>query len=347
MKCFYNRGNTNFGDYLNSWLWERLCPELIDDDASVRLIGVGTLLAHDLDLVPGEKVIFGTGAGYGPPPAPSQAAAWDIRALRGPLTAKTIGAEESLAITDSAWLVARLPEYSTIPTRKSGVSFVPHWRTCERASWDEVCEIAGMDFVNPLDSCEKVFRQIGSSELAIVESLHGAIMADFFRTPWIPVITNRKILRFKWLDWCASLGLEYTPYQLPPSSAVDYLIQGQSPIRKEKDIATPRAMAADEIEPEVWETSGPPTRAGIAYHGRAKIKKAAQKTRRGALFALRRSRFPLIASWDEAHASKLAQLLQTLSKEKPHLSDDSLRDEKIDRLNQAFENMRQDYARNG
>ncbi|MFU8772086.1 MAG: hypothetical protein ACNA8H_06670 [Anaerolineales bacterium] len=135
MKPFYSRFNTNFGDHLNSWLWKRLCPDLTDDNKQLRLIGVGTLLSRDLDLVPGKKVVFGSGAGYASPPTVEQAASWDIRALRGPLTAKIMGIDEGLAITDAAWLVALLPEYRDSPTQKSGVSFVPHWRTSERAGF--------------------------------------------------------------------------------------------------------------------------------------------------------------------------------------------------------------------
>ena len=39
--------------------------------------------------------------------------------------------------------------------------------------------------------------------------MHGAIVADTLRVPWIPVRTNPKILPFKWLDWCQSVKLPY------------------------------------------------------------------------------------------------------------------------------------------
>ena len=36
-------------------------------------------------------------------------------------------------------------------------------------------------------------------------------MADAVRTPWVPVALYRHILGGKWVDWTASLGLEYRP----------------------------------------------------------------------------------------------------------------------------------------
>ena len=46
--------------------------------------------------------------------------------------------------------------------------------------------------------------------------MHGAIVADALRTPWIPVVTSPRILSFKWQDWCASIGVPYQPWILLP-----------------------------------------------------------------------------------------------------------------------------------
>ena len=44
--------------------------------------------------------------------------------------------------------------------------------------------------------------------------MHGAIVADALRVPWIPVHTDTNILSFKWQDWCLSTGVEYVPNHL-------------------------------------------------------------------------------------------------------------------------------------
>jgi succinoglycan biosynthesis protein ExoV len=45
--------------------------------------------------------------------------------------------------------------------------------------------------------------------------MHGAIIADTLRTPWIPVKCYSNILEFKWQDWCGSLNMRYEPEILP------------------------------------------------------------------------------------------------------------------------------------
>ena len=57
---------------------------------------------------------------------------------------------------------------------------------------------------------------IAQTEVLLAEAMHGAIVADALRVPWIPLCTSARILNFKWLDWCASLNLDYRPSFLSP-----------------------------------------------------------------------------------------------------------------------------------
>ena len=67
--------------------------------------------------------------------------------------------------------------------------------------------------------------------------MHGAIVADALRVPWIPVATNSTILSFKWQDWCSSIGVEYKP---------NYIERLQNP-KEKQDLLTPIRLVRDKI----------------------------------------------------------------------------------------------------
>jgi hypothetical protein len=56
-----------------------------------------------------------------------------------------------------------------------------------------------------------VLAAIESSEMVLAEAMHGAIVADALRIPWVPLQLYDQILNLKWHDWCGSLGIKYTP----------------------------------------------------------------------------------------------------------------------------------------
>jgi len=58
---------------------------------------------------------------------------------------------------------------------------------------------------------QKTLTAIQQSRLLIAEAMHGAIVADALRVPWIPIRFHKHILPFKWRDWCASLNMSYDP----------------------------------------------------------------------------------------------------------------------------------------
>jgi succinoglycan biosynthesis protein ExoV len=66
-----------------------------------------------------------------------------------------------------------------------------------------------------------VLRVLSEARLVVTEAMHGAIVADTLRIPWIPVVCSPEIATFKWRDWTASLDLPYRPIKIPPSSAFE------------------------------------------------------------------------------------------------------------------------------
>lgn len=204
----------NFGDDLNETMWDRLLPKPLSQylDEETFFIGIGTRL-RPKNIPKGKKIIvFGAGFGYSET-APIVDKNWDIRCLRGPLTADALRIDQSKVITDSAILCKDL--YSKGKPRFK-VSFIPHHLTLSEDDWKEVCDRAKFNLINPCNNPDIVIDQIIHSELVIAESLHAAIIADTFRIPWIPVKTRNTFSEFKWNDWGKSLGLEMVFNKITP-----------------------------------------------------------------------------------------------------------------------------------
>lgn len=203
----------NFGDDLNEWLWEKYFPGLFDENTDVAFIGIGTLLgAGAISATPYAKkrVVFGSGAGYSKFNKLDDT--WDIRFVRGPRTAKIFELDPSKAITDPAILTSQIVS----PTQKQfKVSFIPHHASLLYGDWAEVCDYAEINFIDPRCNGRDVIEAINKSELVIAESMHGAIVADSLRVPWIPVKTDKYILEFKWYDWAESMNLDIDISHVP------------------------------------------------------------------------------------------------------------------------------------
>lgn len=211
MRLYYFKSESgNFGDDLNPWLWQRLLPGLFDDDDDTFFVGIGTLLNHRIPRG-GKKIVFGSGAGYGAVPVID--GSWTIHCVRGPLTARALGVSASLALTDPAALISSLQ----LPAqcRDGGVAFMPHWVSARNADWELICARVGIRYIDSRWPPDRVLAEIARSEILVAEAMHGAIVADALRVPWVPVVCYEHVLSFKWLDWTASLGLDYAPVVLP------------------------------------------------------------------------------------------------------------------------------------
>lgn len=210
MKLLHYRGN--FGDDLNPWLWGHLLGDTLDDDPSERFLGLGTIIGS-FPSESGVRHVLGAGVGYAPVPLGPERARWRFHAVRGPLSAARLGLGSDLAITDPALLVRRLP----LPAvgKRHAVAFMPHHVGARSASWGPIAEEAGVRFIDPRWGPMRCLQEIRQAELLVTEAMHGAIVADAFRVPWIPVRFYDHLLDFKWHDWCASVGLEHR-FERPP-----------------------------------------------------------------------------------------------------------------------------------
>lgn len=211
MKLYYFKSKTgrlNFGDDLNPWMWEKL--GFTFDDNGALFIGIGTLLNDSLPST--RKVVFGSGVGYGNAPAIVNDD-WKIYCVRGPLSAKKLGVDGDLAVTDPAILLRNL--ISVEAEKKYDISYIPHIAN-ENEGWKKLCNEIGVHYITPNSKVEIVLEEIKASKKIITEAMHGAIVADALRVPWLSVVSTSEILSFKWEDWCASMNLLYCPRKLIP-----------------------------------------------------------------------------------------------------------------------------------
>ncbi len=218
MKLYYFRKEEgNFGDDLNDWLWKELVPGAFDEDEKSVFFGIGTIIndrIHERAPNADKILIFGSGVGYGRTPLknlPVVDDKWKIYCLRGPLSARALGLSDEFAVTDGAVLIRRLFEPHQRKIYK--FSYMPHVDQAVRHGmiWEKVCEQLGYGYIDPRWSRKKVLDSLCQAELIITEAMHGAIVADALRIPWIPIKTSNSIFEFKWQDWCKSVGLTYQP----------------------------------------------------------------------------------------------------------------------------------------
>ncbi len=218
MKITYYQKDPNFGDSLNPWLWPKLIPDFFDEDEKTVFFGIGSILGEKSFKDDVRKVVFGTGfvPEYHNRPSISHSN-WDIYFVRGPRTAKMLNIPDTLALGDSAILLRTIVKPSPQPYQPV-VSFMPHWESLRRGNWAETCRLANVNLIDPRQPVETILAELKRSKLVITEAMHGAIVSDALRIPWIPCLPLNNRHRGKWLDWADSLGVKLRWHRLWPSS---------------------------------------------------------------------------------------------------------------------------------
>ncbi len=217
MKLYFYRAKApNFGDELNLTMWQHfLPPDFFDDNETEMFLGIGSIL---FDRFPQtvRKLVVGSGYGAYTPPPNIKDGSWEILFVRGPRTAEALGIDPKLAIADAAILLRETP----LPAPKDGVgvAFMPHFDSIERGNWAEVCDLAGVTFLDPTGDVDDLIATIRGARVVITEAMHGAIVSDALRTPWIGMRPIAAAHRFKWNDWAEALGIELRHNTLPASN---------------------------------------------------------------------------------------------------------------------------------
>lgn len=151
----------NFGDDLNLWLWDFLLPGLRDVHAQTLLVGVGTVLNTEILPADGHKLVIGSGFGYGALPDMRDRSQWDVRSVRGPLTAEKAGLPIETGIVDPAVLVTEMPEFQNV-SKNGKRTFIPHWESAAAGLWPEICKTVGLSYLDPRGEAKAVIREIAT-----------------------------------------------------------------------------------------------------------------------------------------------------------------------------------------
>ena len=215
MKLRYHISD-NFGDALNPIIFGRFLPGFFDEDPETFFLGIGSILGFKLPGKEIRKIVFSSGfaqgdtATYGKAPVIDKS--FDVICVRGPLTADVLGLPREKAVTDGA---ALLRKFEFPPLEKAfPVSYMPHIGSEVFFDWAGACDKVGFHYISPRQNPMDIIRHIRQTEMIICEAMHGAIVADTLRVPWIPLKAYTTINEFKWRDWAASMNLDYHPHRL-------------------------------------------------------------------------------------------------------------------------------------
>ncbi len=217
MDIFYYRSDPeNFGDVLNRAIWPHFIGGIEKYNSETLFLGIGTVLSQGILAGCTDRykkiVVFGSGAGYGA--LPNFDDRWEFSFVRGPRTSERIGIQGLPYITDPAVLVQQMYDVPNI--KKTKISYMPHHCSKMHYDWGEICDLCDFHYIDPAENIENVINSIASTELLIAEAMHGAIVADALRVPWIPVKCYDHILDFKWMDWADTVNLIYKPRNVVP-----------------------------------------------------------------------------------------------------------------------------------
>ena len=214
---YYQAPLGNVGDDLNAILWSELLGDVFSDSSEETFIGIGSILDNRYQS-DGRKIVFGTGA-RDPTTTPIiQDGNWDVRFVRGPNTASALHLDESYWISDPAIVFPRVFPQEQIKD-KTKIGFVPYFRS-NFSFTSMICANAGLEHIPSTLSPRKFIQKLTQCSYVFCEAMHGAILADAYRIPWIPCrISNFRsegqTHLFKWQDWMRSLNLDASFLTLP------------------------------------------------------------------------------------------------------------------------------------
>ena len=214
---FFKGDIDNVGDDLNPYLWPKLIQNIDKFQKDGVFIGIGSILDSRYDDYP-YKMVFGSGA-RSPETLPSNDHSWEYRFVRGPNTQKALEEKgvKTKYITDPAILINKF--YSKSQYSQNRIGLIPYFRT-DHTPWAKIAKNLDYEFISPTLPVERFVESLLNCKLVLTEAMHGAIIADALRVPWIPytsftIYKEQKTHSFKWSDWAKSMNMDIQIDTLP------------------------------------------------------------------------------------------------------------------------------------
>jgi polysaccharide pyruvyl transferase len=106
---------------------------------------------------------------------------------------------------------------------QGAIGFMPHYESAGCGAWHEAASAAGVQLIDPRGNPAAIIAAIGSCRVLLSEAMHGAIVADTLRVPWIALRPLVPLHHAKWHDWAATLDLRVEFEGLAASSLTELL----------------------------------------------------------------------------------------------------------------------------
>lgn len=203
----------NFGDLIGPLLIERMLGSVASDGSEPSTAPVLVSVGSILHFAPPGAVVWGTGVNFKlSSKLPSQLATLDIRAVRGPYSARAITAGGGVAprvFGDPALLLPRyMPELHHWGRAGSGrLLVVPNLNDLDTMS--DVARDHGYEVLDPRGPLRSVLRAVAQSGFVVGSSLHAIVIADSLGIPARFVASSAEGA-FKYRDYLAGTGRPLT-----------------------------------------------------------------------------------------------------------------------------------------
>jgi len=127
--------------------------------------------------------VWGSGFICAPPAGKPKARPYEVRALRGPISARIaedLGWGSCSNLGDPGLILPDFLPAGPVAKRRK-IAVIPHYAFAQRRDLGEIADY----LVFPWQKLEHVVQEIASSELVVSSSLHGIILAEAYRVPWV------------------------------------------------------------------------------------------------------------------------------------------------------------------